>query len=219
MEQLPETLPDSPLPLICKWLQDAVADGGLPNPDAMTLATVDASGQPTARIVLCKDIVADPGYLVFYTNYESAKGTDIEAGNRVAAVFHWDHMNRQVRIEGVALQSPAEESDSYFASRDKESQIGAWASNQSTAVESRQNLLGKHAATARKLSGLAIDAGIMDIPRPPFWGGYRIWISAAELWVRGPARLHDRGRWERPLDLENPANPKPGAWKAVRLQP
>lgn len=219
MEQLPETLPASPLPLICRWLHDAVADGSLPNPDAMTLATVDASGQPGARVVLCKDIVADPGYLVFYTNYESAKGAAIEAGNRVAAVFHWDHMDRQVRIEGFALQSPAEESDDYFASRDKESQIGAWASNQSEPVDSRQKLLNKHAATARKLSGLAIDSGIMDIPRPPFWGGYRIWISAAELWVRGQARLHDRGRWERSLDLENPANPKPGAWTAVRLQP
>jgi pyridoxamine 5'-phosphate oxidase len=200
-------------------LHDAVADGSLPNPDAMTLATVDASGQPGARVVLCKDIVADPGYLVFYTNYESAKGAAIEAGNRVAAVFHWDHMDRQVRIEGFALQSPAEESDAYFASRDKESQIGAWASNQSEPVASRQKLLNKHAATARKLSGLAIDSGIMDIPRPPFWGGYRIWISAAELWVRGQARLHDRGRWERSLDLENPANPKPGAWTALRLQP
>ncbi|NOR40800.1 MAG: pyridoxamine 5'-phosphate oxidase [Gammaproteobacteria bacterium] len=219
MEQLPETLPDSPLPLICRWLHDAVADGSLQNPDAMTLATVDASGQPGARVVLCKDIVADPGYLVFYTNYESAKGAAIEAGNRVAAVFHWDHMDRQVRIEGFALQSPAEESDDYFASRDKESQIGAWASNQSEPIDSRQKLLNKHAATARKLSGLAIDSGIMDIPRPPFWGGYRIWISAAELWVRGQARLHDRGRWERSLDLENPANPKPGAWTAVRLQP
>jgi pyridoxamine 5'-phosphate oxidase len=219
MEQLPETLPNSPLPLICKWLQDAVADGGLPNPDAMTLATVDSSGQPAARVVLCKDIVADPGYLIFYSNYESAKGAAIEANNRVAAVFHWDDMNRQVRIEGFALRSPAEESDSYFTSRDKESQIGAWASNQSEPVESRQNLLNKHAATARKLSGLAVDSGIMAIPRPPFWGGYRIWISAAELWVRGQARLHDRGRWERSLEFADPANPKPGAWTTIRLQP
>ena len=219
MEQLPESLPDSPMPFICKWLKDAVADGGLPNPDAMTLATVDADGKPAARIVLCKDIVADPGYLIFYTNYDSSKGLAIQAINRVAAVFHWDDMNRQVRIEGLALPSPAEESDAYFASRDKESQIGAWASNQSQPVESRQMLLNKHAATARKLSNLAMDSGIMQIPRPPFWGGYRIWVSAAELWVRGQARLHDRGRWERPLELAGDKPPKPGAWTAFRLQP
>jgi len=219
MEQLPESLPGSPLPLICKWLQEAVADGGLPNPDAMTLATVDTKGQPAARIVLCKDIVADPGYLVFYTNYDSAKGAAIGAGNRVAAVFHWDHMNRQVRIEGIALPSPADESDAYFSTRDKESQIGAWASNQSQPVDSRQLLLNRHAATARKLSNLSVDSGITAIPRPPFWGGYRIWISAAELWVRGQARLHDRGRWERPLLLENGDAPVPGPWSAGRLQP
>ena len=219
MEQLPESLPNSPMPLIGKWLRDAVADGGLPNPDAMTLATVDATGRPSARIVLCKTLVEDSGYLVFYTNYESAKGIAIEVSNRVAAVFHWDDLNRQVRIEGLALKSPKEESDAYFASRDKESQIGAWASNQSQFIDSRQMLLNKHATTARKLSGLAVDSGIMAIPRPPFWGGYRIWINAAELWVRGQARLHDRGRWERSLDLGNGKNPKLGAWTAIRLQP
>jgi pyridoxamine 5'-phosphate oxidase len=219
MELLPERLPDSPMPLICKWLQDAVADGNLPNPDAMTLVTVDAAGEPAARIVLCKEIVADAGYLVFYTNYDSAKGADIGATKRVAAVFHWDHMNRQVRIEGLAVRSPADESDAYFASRDKESQIGAWASNQSKPLDSRQQLLNKHAATARKLSALAVDTGIMPIPRPAFWGGYRIWISAAELWVRGQARLHDRGRWERQLELDNGHEPQAGAWTAFRLQP
>jgi pyridoxamine 5'-phosphate oxidase len=219
MEQLPESLPPSPLPLMRDWLQEAVTDGSLPNPDAMTLATVNAAGQPAARVVLCKAIVTDPGYLVFYTNFDSAKGAAIKTTNRVAAVFHWDHMNRQVRIEGLALPSPADESDAYFASRDKESQIGAWASNQSQPIDTRQLLLNKHAATARKLSGLCVDSGIQAIPRPPFWGGYRIWISAAELWVRGHARLHDRGRWERSLEIDDNGVPQPGEWTAVRLQP
>ncbi len=219
MAHLPEKLPSNPLPLLASWLDDAKGDGSLPNADAMALATIDATGQPAARVVLCKQIVADPGYVVFYTNYSSANGPAIEANNRVAAVFHWDHLNRQARIEGIAVRSPAAESDAYFATRDKESQIGAWASAQSQPIASRLQLLNKHVATARKLSGLAVDSGIMSVPRPPFWGGYRIWISAIELWMRGEARLHDRGRWERPLQPTGNGNPIPGAWSATRLQP
>lgn len=219
MAQLPEKLPSNPLPLLARWLDDAKGDGSLPNADAMALATVDAGGQPAVRIVLCKQIVEDPGYLVFYTNYDSAKGAAIEAHDRVAAVFHWDHLNRQARVEGIAVRSPTAESDAYFATRDKESQIGAWASAQSQPISSRMQLLNKHVATARKLSGLAVDSGIMSVPRPSFWGGYRIWISAIELWMRGEARLHDRGRWERPLRLSQNSDPIAGVWSSNRLQP
>jgi len=221
MAHLPEKLPTNPLPLLAKWLEDARASVTLPNPDAMALATVSESGQPTARIVLCKSIVVEPGYLVFYTNYSSAKATAMAAHSRVAAVFHWDHLDRQARVEGIAIRSPAAESDMYFATRDKESQIGAWASAQSQPIDSRRQLLNKHVATARKLSGLAVDSGIMTVPRPPFWGGYRIWVSAVELWMRGDARLHDRGRWERPLNAaQSAADPVPGDWNSpTRLQP
>lgn len=205
------------MPLLEKWLQDAIADGSLPNPDAMALATVNA-GQPATRVVLCKQLVADPGYLVFYTNYNSAKGAAIAANNRVAGVFHWDHMNRQARFEGLAIKTSAAQSDMYFASRDKESQIGAWASAQSEPLGSRMELLNKHMATARKLGSLAEAAGKSDVPRPPFWGGYEIWLSAVELWTRGKARLHDRARWERDLVTGGPA-PEPGNWRARRLQP
>jgi pyridoxamine 5'-phosphate oxidase len=205
--------------MLANWLEEARVDGSLPNPDAMALATVDASGQPTARIVLCKQVIVDPGYLVFYTNYSSAKGAAIQTNNHVAAAFHWDHLNRQARIEGIAIRSPAGESDAYFATRDKESQIGAWSSAQSQPVASRMLLLHKHVATARKLSGLAVDSGIMSVPRPPFWGGYRIWITAVELWVRGEARLHDRGRWQRLLQTKEGVDPIPGEWTATRLQP
>ncbi len=218
MEQLPDNLPASPMPLLEKWLQDAITDGGLPNPDAMALATVSGE-QPGVRIVLCKQVVADPGYLVFYTNYNSAKGMAIAANNRVAGVFHWDHMNRQARFEGIAIKSPAGQSDEYFASRDKESQIGAWTSAQSQRLGSRLELLNKHIATARKLGGLAETAGKTSVPRPPFWGGYQIWLSAVELWTRGKARLHDRGRWERDLACAGNAMPTAGEWKAWRLQP
>lgn len=220
MEQLPEKLPTNPMPLLDRWLSDAQKDGTLPNPDAMTLATVDGAGRPTARIVLCKQVVQDPGYLVFYTNYESAKGRDIEATDTVAGIFHWDHMSRQVRFEGIAVRSPEAESDAYFASRDKESQIGAWASAQSQTINSRRTLLDKHVATTRKLAGLQEKSGKSEIPRPPYWGGYRIWISAVEFWVRGAARLHDRGRWERALNPNSRHSSfTAGDWKTNRLQP
>jgi len=219
MEQLPTKLPSNPLVLFCAWLQAAHADGGLPNPDAMTLATVSKTGVPSARIVLCKQAVAEPGYLVFYTNYESAKADNIRDYQRVAVVFHWDHMNRQVRLEGRAVKSPDEESDQYFASRDKESQVGAWASAQSRPLTSRQELKDKHVATARKLAGLQADSDRTTVPRPPFWGGYRIWINAAELWCRGEARLHDRARWERKLGSPEGDIFTPGDWTATRLQP
>ena len=218
MEQLPEYLPSDPLPYLNKWIAAARDDGTLPNPDAMTLATINDAGIPATRIVLCKQVVTKPGYLVFYTNYESAKGMDIASGRPVAGVFHWDHMNRQIRFEGIAVRSPANESDAYFASREKESQIGAWASAQSQPIKSRRALKDKHVATIRKLASLAEESGKNEIPRPPFWGGYRIWLSAVELWTRGDARLHDRGRWERPLEPDN-ASFSPGDWTAIRLQP
>lgn len=219
MEQLPDSLPRDPLPLLRNWVQEAIDGGALPNADAMTLATVNDNHEPAARVVLCKEIVSDPGYIVFYTNYNSAKSLSIADNSKVAAVFHWDHLNRQVRLEGIAVKSPAEESDAYFASRDKESQIGAWASAQSEPIDSRQVILNKHAATARKLSDLALDSGIMAIPRPPFWGGYRIWLTAVELWTRGNARLHDRARWERPVKAGADGQLEADSWTATRLQP
>ncbi|MCP4001631.1 MAG: pyridoxamine 5'-phosphate oxidase [Gammaproteobacteria bacterium] len=218
MEQLPNNLPPDPLPLLDKWITAARDDGTLPNPDAMTLATINNRGIPAARIVLCKQVVTNPGYLVFYTNYESAKGIDIQSGRPVAGVFHWDHMNRQIRFEGIAIRSPANESDAYFASREKESQIGAWASAQSQPIENRQKLKNKHIATTRTLAKLAEESSKREIPRPPFWGGYRIWLSSVELWTRGDARLHDRGRWERPLEPDGDSF-SPGNWSAERLQP
>lgn len=218
--QLSSKLPQDPLPIFEKWLADAKADGVLPNPDAMALSTVNSEGQPSTRIVLCKQIVTDPGYLVFYTNYESAKGQDLLQSQHVSGAFHWDHLNRQVRFQGLAIRSPQEESDAYFATRDKESQISAWASAQSQPIPSRRALEQKHVLTTRKLADMATKSGQADIPRPPFWGGYRVWIASLELWVRGQARLHDRGRWERSLEpREDNGSFKPGNWASVRIQP
>ncbi len=213
MEQLPEPLPDNPLHILSQWLEDARASGLYPNPDAMALATVEPTGQPANRIVLCKQLLADPGYAVFYTNYASAKGDAITANARVAAVFHWDRLNRQARLEGVAVPSPAAESDAYFASRDRDSQIGAWASAQSQPIEQRSQLL-------RALQAMQQRFGDHNsIARPPHWGGYRIWLSAVELWTRGDARLHDRGRWKRELTASADGGHMASPWQSQRLQP
>lgn len=218
MEQLPEPLPENPLPYISKWIEEARKDAIIPNPDAMALATVDGRGRPSNRIVLCKQVVEEPGFLVFFTNYESAKGLDIETNNNVSGVFHWDHMNRQIRFEGIAVRSPAAESDAYFSSRDKESQTGAWASAQSQPIGNRQALLDKHVATTRKLASLQAESDRATVPRPAFWGGFRIGLQAVELWTRGQARLHDRGRWERDLAVSGDQF-EAGPWAAKRLQP
>jgi len=214
MEQLPPELPENPVSLVKSWLENARTDTGFPNPDSIALATVDASGRLANRIVLCKRVVADPGYLVFYTNYESAKGAALDHNSTVAGVFHWDHLNRQVRIEGQAVRSPEKESDEYFASRDRDSQIGAWASAQSQRLETRDQLL-----RAMQAIDMRFPRG-EDVPRPPHWGGYRIWLTAVEAWTRGKARLHDRGRWERELgELSTDNRYVPGPWSSWRLQP
>ena len=112
---LPTPLPDDPMPVAAAWLAEARERALQPNPNALVITTVGRETQPTARVVLCKDFVADPGYLVFYTNYQSRKAREIAANSRVGALFHWDGLGRQVRIEGVAIRSPAKESDAYFA--------------------------------------------------------------------------------------------------------
>jgi len=214
MEHLPEPLPDDPLGIVADWLAAARDDGGFPNPDAMALATGGGDLQPAVRVVLCKTLVAEPGYLIFYTNYASAKAAAMETDARVAGVFHWDHMDRQVRIEGRAERSPEHESDAYFASRDRTSQLGAWASAQSEPIADRAAL-----QRAMKAIEVRFPAG-EPVPRPPHWGGYRIWLSAVELWARGRARLHDRARWERELGKPlSGGGYLPGLWSGQRLQP
>jgi len=213
---LPDLLPDNPLNIFAEWLREERDAGRKPNPDSMALATHRANGQPTVRTVLCKEVVSDPGYLVFYTNYQSPKALDIETESRVAAVFHWDNSGRQVRVEGVAVQSPLSESDEYFGSRDRDSQIGAWASRQSQAIETRQQLLEQFESVATQYSDASAESS--TIPRPPHWGGYRLWITTVELWVSAEARLHDRATWSR--NLQHHADGfVAGSWASTRIQP
>jgi pyridoxamine 5'-phosphate oxidase len=225
-ELLPDPLPAEPFAVVARWLADAFAARRQPNANAMVLATSTRDGHPSARVVLCRDIVPQPGYVVFYTNYRSSKGRQLTENPRAAAVMHWDALSRQVRIEGNVVQGPAAESDAYFASRSWDKRIGAWASAQSEPVASRAALEAAVAAAARRFGAPvpgtpeAEAAPDIAIPRPPHWGGYHLWADAVELWVEGsPGRIHDRAHWRRTL------RPAPGgafeasAWQVTRLQP
>jgi len=222
-EHLPEPLPPEPLEIVAAWLEEATRGAVQPNPNALTLATVGADGRPSARVVLCKALRPQPGYLTFFSNYESRKGQELAANPRAAAVMHWDTLRRQVRIEGRIQRSTAAESDAYFASRAWQSRLGAWASEQSAAVASRAELEAAVArAAARFGAPLSDDATApspgLVIPRPPHWGGYRLWADTVELWVEGSGRIHDRARWTRDLNPRN-GTFAPGPWSSTRLQP
>ena len=224
-ETLPEPLPANPLDVAAQWLAQAHIDADQPNPNAMVLATVDSHGSPSARVVLCKEIAPQPGFILFYTNYRSRKGRELSDNPRAAVVFHWDHRHRQVRAEGLIEPLSDAENDAYFRTRAWQSRIGAWASEQSQPVASRQALASALAAMARRFGinyggpGTPEPTEVsVDVPRPPDWGGFRLYPHAVELWVEGEFRVHDRARWTRTLA------PKPGTganthWSVTRLQP
>jgi pyridoxamine 5'-phosphate oxidase len=215
---LPEPLPADPFAIFAEWFAVAVNKQMQPNPDAMVVATVDNDGHPSARVVLCKHLMASPGYVVFYTNYHSRKGRALESNPRAAAVFHWDALSRQVRLEGPVLRSPIAESDAYFASRPVASRLGAWASQQSEPLATRATLTAQVAATAKRFN-VRPDASSGEVPRPPHWGGFRLWPEAIELWVEGPGRVHDRARWTRRLAPKDDVSFVPGPWTGTRLNP
>lgn len=219
---LPEILPDDPMPLARAWFDEACATIKTANPNAMTLATVSEQGEPSARVVLCKAMDADSGHLVFYTNYASLKARQLDATGRAAAVFHWDTLERQIRVQGPVVRSPAGESDAYFATRHITSKLGAWASRQSEPIASREALLDQ---VARVMDELGVDAAALlgereaTIPRPSFWGGYRLWAQRVELWVGGSGRIHDRAVWTRELTPDGEHAFAGSPWTSTRLQP
>ena len=220
---LPDPLPAEPMALAAAWLATARAARQQPNPDAMVLATATADGRPSARIVLCKELDAEQGSVSFVTNYDSRKGRELAANSRAALVFHWDHAHRQVRIEGVVVRSPAADSDEYFATRNWQRRLGAWASAQSQPLASREQLNAAMRAAADRFhaphptSDNVNDAPRVAIPRPSFWGGYVLWADSVELWVEGAARIHERALWTR--SLTTGARVDAGPWSATRLQP
>lgn len=194
--------PSDPLPWLRQWLEEAKATG-LPNPNAMTLATVDADGSPSARIVLLKGL--DERGAVFYTNRLSRKGLAMDLRPQVALLFHWDAQHRQIRIEGEVSQVSDAESNAYFATRPRESRIGAWASRQSQPAASRAELEAAVAEIEHRFAGV-------DVPRPPHWGGYRVSLNMIEFWEGHPYRLHDRVVFTR-----NPTDRS--GWRVQRLYP
>jgi pyridoxamine 5'-phosphate oxidase len=181
------------------WFDAAVA-AGLPEPNAMTLATCTADGVPSARIVLLK--VCDERGLAFFTNYRSRKGRELANNPRAALVFFWPALERQVRVEGRVELVSADESDAYFASRPVNSRLGAWASDQSVVISGRDELERRQ----RELEAQFPDG---RVPRPPHWGGYRVVPDVFEFWQGRPSRLHDRLRYRR---VEN-------RWVIERLSP
>jgi pyridoxamine 5'-phosphate oxidase len=214
---LPEPLPSDPMPTFHAWFEDAMDAAHTPNPNAMALATVDADGRPSSRIVLCKSVDAERGQVTFFTNYLSDKARAIEHCSLVSLLFHWDDACRQARLDGYAVRTSESESDAYFATRPRTSRIGAWASEQSRPIPSREALLVRLHAALRRFGPAESDG---PVPRPPHWGGYLVWIDRVELWVGGAGRIHDRARWTR--DLVHDARGGPigaGAWTGTRLQP
>lgn len=224
-DSLPDELPADPFPLFQSWFDEAHARKVQPNPNAMSLATIDADGTPSVRIVLCKGIDAARGFIAFYTNYRGRKGRALEANPRAGVCFHWDALDRQVRIEGPVTRSPEAESDAYFKTRPLDRQLGAWASDQSEPIASREALFEKAAMVmARFCSDPNLKPGeIPEIPRPPHWGGYRLWAARIEVWIGSSARMHDRAVWVRPLAGATvdgvPGYVAQGPWEATRLQP
>jgi len=196
---------EDPYALARDWL--AEAEKSEPeDANAVALATVDAHGLPNVRMVLLKEIEpsAVRGGFVFYTNFESAKGTELKGSPKAAMVFHWKSLRRQVRLRGPVELVPAKQADAYYLSRNYQSRIGAWASRQSRPLANKRTLLAEVAKIAAKYP--------RNPPRPDHWGGFRIRPLEIEFWCQGEFRLHDRFRWTR-------LKPDSASWTVQRLSP
>jgi len=197
--EVANVLPD-PVEQFEKWFQEAL-QAGVPEPNAMNLATVNEQGQPSARIVLLKGVEAKQ--FLFFTNYQSHKGLLLEKNPACALTFFWPELERQVRIEGITQRLDAQTSEAYFQSRPRGSQIGAWASPQSSVIESRTIIEERVQQLEKRFDGMTV------LPKPHQWGGYGVIPSLIEFWQGRPSRLHDRIVYTR-ID---------GQWKIHRLAP
>jgi len=197
---------DDPFAIAQAWLGEAETRE-VNDPNAMAIATVDASGLPNVRMVLLKEIegrdAPSGGAFVFYTNYGSAKGQEIEQAGKAAFVLHWKSLRRQIRVRGLVSREEGEQADAYYASRALTSRLGAWASHQSQPLSSRTALMAEVARLTARLGP--------NPKRPPFWGGYRIVPLEIEFWADGAFRLHDRFRWRRASAMDS--------WEITRLNP
>jgi pyridoxamine 5'-phosphate oxidase len=196
-----DDLDESPIQQWHAWYIEA-AEAELPEPNAMAVGTIDAEGMPDSRIVLVRGF--DDDGLTFFGNYNSAKGQQIDANPVASAVFPWIGLHRQVRVRGSIEMLPRHESDAYFASRPRDSQLGAWASPQSEVISGREVLNERHAEFAEKFAGT-------EVLRPPHWGGWLIVPDVFEFWQGRPNRLHDRFRYRRDDNTQD--------WVIERLAP
>ncbi len=191
---------EDPFKIAQAWLNEAEVSE--PNdPNAIALSTVDASGLPNVRMVLLKEIEADA--FVFYTNYESAKASELDQAEKAAFVMHWKSLRRQIRVRGIVSREEGPQADAYYATRSLKSRLGAWASKQSRPLKSRAALVAEVAKMTAKHG--------TNPPRPPFWGGYRIVPLEIEFWADGEFRLHDRFVWRRTSAATE--------WSVERLNP
>jgi len=194
-----EQLPENPIPFFKQWFDEALKSEVM-EPNAMSLATVTSDGRPNSRMVLLKGI--EETSIEFYTNYSSDKGHELEETPFVAVTFWWPELERQVRIWGTAAKLSEKESETYFQSRPRESQLGAWASDQSSEIDSRESLKKQFEKVQEKFEG-------KEISKPKHWGGYEIEIDKIEFWQGRPGRYHDRIFYTK----------KSGSWNRKRLQP
>jgi pyridoxamine 5'-phosphate oxidase len=177
------TTAEDPFAQFETWLGEALATDGLPEPNAVTVATVSADGQPSARVVLLRGY--DARGFVFFTNYDSRKGRELDGAGKASLLFFWAALERQIRIDGAVERLSASESDAYFARRPRGHRLSAWASPQSAVVPSRASLEASMLEADRRFAGV-------DVPRPPNWGGYRVIPHAFEFWQGRRNRVHDR---------------------------
>ena len=198
----PDGLPADPLELLQRWLDEATATG-MTDANAMTLATAGADGRPSARTVLLRGVAADG--LRWYTNRESLKGRQLAENPRAQLLFYWRELGRQILVHGAVAQTTGADSDAYFASRPRDSRIGAWASRQGSVIGGRDELLARVDAAGAEHPG-------DDVPRPPYWGGYVLTPDAIEFWQAGEFRLHDRFVYARDASA-------PTRWRIERLSP
>ena len=209
----------NPLNTLQEWLDEIKSSRTQPNPNCMSVSTVDSQGHPNSRMVLCKELNTVEGYLTFYTNYSSIKCSELENNRNCSALFHWDNFGFQARLKGFVVRCSEVKNDQYFSTRDLGSQIAAWTSMQSEEIDSLEDMKESYDEIMKKFQITDIEDINKKIPRPNFWGGYEIWIKEVELWQNQKNRFHDRLQYSRNIKNEEGQILVEKDWKVIRIQP